>query len=1209
MTNRIGLILLILGPISVALLTDEHQGVKSVVALSAVEGCPETSAPTTQTGSTLQGFADDSNAGVVFDETSSSLSLAKSGGLFKTATLAITDRFNTAAAADFDEDGWVDLVVGTSSSKFVRFYKNRTYENPAPNWSDPDDIRAPKFVRTLDIEPDSSGGGHAGMTSGDFNQDGHSDFFYYKNWGGDHSTIDIQRIYLGNGDGTFQSRYNASQSFSDWGYFAWSSTNSTVFDWNRDGWPDIVFGTKATSSNSSGTVRVFLNNCPDVWTSATTACSRDPQFVRSDVLTNINFGTRGVNAITMADYTGDGLADMVIGAPSLCAPLRLYKGLPGGGIDTSSYDQISNESYPDGAATVLLSADFSLNGGQDIIFGTDNWNCSGNLGGSTYFHKNDLGATPFSGGADQRLSQNGQVIGGVTLRDFDLGVVVNYDNDPDSTPDFLIADGNNSGSFYVFANRVVSQYVDCGSVQSGILDLGSLSDEEMVVSSARLSPSVTLPHGTSATFYLSNEEPANWQLANPCLDDASDYCVSFPKPVGREVRWKAVLCSNGAKTETPSIPTMGITFDYTKSEVHYRAGVVVDDGVAYVGAFRQPGNRGHFYATNAALNETYWDFAASLDAMADSDRNIYTANVTGQELLRFSLVNAGNADLQRTLGVASTSQAENVIAWQRKARFGSGGRVPLSRLGAVETSTAAVIGAPSLPIWYPEADEDMREKVSAFVAEHSDRKDIVLFGSRDGAVHAVLTTPTDVSDPTNGTEAWAFVPAKVANGMLADSVSGRESSYPDGSPTVADVILSDGELHTVAIISGGNGHNGVFALDITETVDEDDGSINGPDPLWHAVPGGSTAGRALSKPVIARVEVNGNSEFYAIMGTGVASDNPVAPYTKGREVIAVDVATGAIVWKFMSECALTSDIVIFETDDEPESGAPAIDGYIDRAVWADACGNVYKVNPAQNVGSRYISGYGDVVASHEANKVARPKPRLRSLSGAGRPSPAILPKAPVAKYTPALFGTAVSKCTLGAERPITGTIGARPDVTGRLVLFFGTGGIESYDPRLNNDFYAIYADTGEVRGCREGESERGRIRGTCTAGVCEKFYGGVVLTQSDVVITRATDPPVGTGTCEFGSSKVSGFTIADLKESFSVVTHSATVSSLFGDAGAVYFATLAGEIVRIGTPRAADAGGDSRSGAGGGQAGGSSGGGGGGSATDPLQVLGWRQAQ
>jgi len=691
-----------------------------------------------------------------------------------------------------------------------------------------------------------------------------------------------------------------------------------------------------------------------------------------------------------------------------------------------------------------------------------------------------------------------------------------------------------------------------------------------------LAPTLNLPSPLSTSdvkFFMSNEEPANWQPASACVDDATEYCVSFPKPVGREVRWKAEMCSDSSHTVTPSISAMEIAFDYTEAQEHYRAGVVVDDGVAYVGAFRQPGNRGHFYALAAGLGQTYWDFADAIDAMADSDRNIYTSDVGGTTRLDFKTSNASNTDLQATLGVVSTAQATNVINWQRSPRFGV---LKDTRLGAVENSTPAVVRIPGLPIWYPRADDASRQLVDTFISDHADRPTIVLVGSRDGALHAVRSVPTNISDAANGTEAWAYIPAKVASGMVTDMTNDTSNAYPDGSPTVADVILDDGAVHTIAVVSGGNGSKGVFALDITETIDEVTGTVLGPTPLWHIVPGGALAGQALSKPVVARLNIGGTSKFYAIMATGVAAENPVAPFTYGRDVVAVDMTTGAIVWKFQASCPVTSDIVAFETDDVLEAGPPSFDGFIDRAVIADSCGNIYKVDPAQNVGSAYIQGLGTIATGDT-------DPDGNSIT--------------------ALFSTTSTTCAIGASRPIVGTIGARTDATNRLVLFFGTGGIESFDPALNNDFYAVYADSGEIRGCAAGAPENGRIQGTCTGGICEKFYGGVVVSVSDVIVTRATDPPVGTGTCEFGTSEVTGFSTSEFNTDFSVATPSATVSSLYGDGGAIYFATLSGEIVKIGTPRASVAGEDTANGTGGGQSGTGDGSGGGGGG---MSLLGWR---
>ncbi len=1139
------------------------------------EGCPATSGATNQQNTVLKKFADDTNAGVVFDDSIAKLRLKKAGGLFQSTTLPVTDNFNTAAVGDFDEDGWDDLVVGSSGNRFIRFYKNRTYENPVPDWTDPTKVRKPKFVRTRDIVPSASGGRHTGMVAGDFDQDGHKDFFYYSNETDNHTYLDRRKIYLGRGDGSFKTGYNATKYRSWFKYYMWSSTNSVVTDWNKDGWPDIIFGTKLGTSDSTGAVLLFKNDCPDVWTSPTTKCSRKPKFTKSTIIKNLNFKNRGANAIALADFTGDGVNDLIVGSPSACTasmsrPVRMYPGLASGGVSTA-YQTINSI----GAATVMLTADFSLDGKLDFIYGTDHWKCGSHLGGNTYYFKSDGDTKPFSGGLTQQLSFH-QSHGAGRLYDFDIGRVLDYDHDPDRTPDFLIADGNHSGTFFLFANRTVSTYVSCGDVVSGVLDLGTLATKEMVVTAARIDPNLDLPAGTTVKFFMSNEEPANWQAASPCTDDPTQFCVSFPKPIGREVRWKAEMCSNPSNnTRTPTITGIEIKFDYTPAQEHYRSGVVVHDGVAYVGAFRQPGHRGHFYATNAGLTQTYWDAAVKLDAMPDSSRNIYTATTDGQVRLDFTTANSGSIALQDALGVGGQAQAENVILWQRSARFGIGNTgIARTRLGAVETSTPAVVPPPGLPAWYPRASITDQTLVDNFIAANTNRQTIVLFGSRDGALHAVRSDPTNITAAANGKELWAFIPPKVAYIMQSDLASGTVTAYPDGSPTVADVKLSDGKMHTVALVSGGNGSKAVFALDITDTTD--------PKPMWHDVPGGAEAGQGYSKPAIARVKINGNERFIAIMGTGFANNNPSPPYTRGLTIVAIDIATGKQTWRFKTACPLTTDIVAFETNDTLEPDSPEVDGFTDRVVFGDACGNVYKLNPAVEItaadgttGWNSSTTYGSV--------------DLGAIAGDGG-------------NLYSLFSTSTTTGARGEQRPIVGTIGARSDSSNRVVLFFGTGGLESYDPSKKNDFYAVYADDGTIRS---------KLSGACSAKGCEKFYGGVVVTAEQVITTRSVDPPIGNNSCDLGTSTVQGLKLNDTTnsfvEDFSQTVLGATMSALFGDAGAIYFATLSGSIARVGTPRASEAGGDTASGSGGGTSNADDGGGGTGTGGQPLSIMGWRQ--
>jgi hypothetical protein len=203
----------------------------------------------------------------------------------------------------------------------------------------------------------------------------------------------------------------------------------------------------------------------------------------------------------------------------------------------------------------------------------------------------------------------------------------------------------------------------------------------------------------------------------------------------------------------------------------------------------------------------------------------------------------------------------------------------------------------------------------------------------------------------------------------------------------------------------------------------------------------------------------------------------------------------------------------------------------------------------------------------------------------------------------ALFSTASTSGALGAESPITGTLAIRSDSSTRVVLFFGTGGLESHSVTSANEFYAVYADTGEIRS---------KLTGDCVSNSCEKFYGGVVVTPEQVIFTRTIDPVVGSSVCDLGSTKVQALRLdadgaGDFTEDFSQTLTSAVMGSLYGDAGALYFASLSGDVSRIGTPRAPSAGGDTASGTAPQYSGVSEGGTTSVGSTDALALLGWRQ--
>ncbi|MBK7540122.1 MAG: hypothetical protein IPI49_33155, partial [Myxococcales bacterium] len=798
-----------------------------------------------------------------------------------------------------------------------------------------------------------------------------------------------------------------------------------------------------------------------------------------------------------------------------------------------------------------------------------------NIGGQAWFWQNNGTAAPFADPFRTKIASRGTAANQAT--DFDVGFVFNYDNDPWATPDIMIADGNDSAKYFVFANRAVEKYVACGDAASGILDLEDLTSTEMVVTAGRITPDATLNGGT-IKYYMSNEDPPNWVQATPCPSSSTDLCVSFPRPVGREIRWKAVMCSNSTNTVTPVLRQIAAKFDYQRAREHYRAGVIVHDGITYVGAFRQPGNRGNMYAIDAALSQTYWDAAAKLDATNDDARNIYTSMRNAAVRLDFTASNASSPLLRDTMLTADQTTVANVVRWVRSARFGVGNSgIPRSRLGAVESATPSILTAPARPPWYAHATSSDRSRVDAFITREQARWPLLIFGSKDGMIHALHSKAASISDARNGTEAWAFVPSPVAAGMVADHGASSAdtvvtSSYPDGSPTLADWHAGSNVMKTVAVVASGNGGKSITALDVTRTIDPDTGTVLGPQPMWSATPGDSDAGNAFAKPVVARVQLGGQERYVVVAGTGVDYSDTLDQ--RGRVVAGYDLATGAQLWKFRAKCPLTSDLTAFETDDAGESGEPGLDGFIDRVVFADKCGYVYKLNPATDLAGGWYEN-----------------------SNMGRIATDVVE----GKTMYALFSTASTVGALGAARPIAGTVAARTDATTRMVLFFGTGGLEDYPVGSSNEFYAIYADTGAIRS---------KLTGTCVSGRCEKFYGGVVVTPQQVFLTRTIDAQIGTAVCDTGTSTVEALELnADANGSFiadfQLALGAALIGSLYGDAGAVYFATMSGEVNRIGTPRAAAAGGDSASGnsssMGATDSASSSTG-----TTNPLTLLGWR---
>jgi type IV pilus assembly protein PilY1 len=979
------------------------------------------------------------------------------------------------------------------------------------------------------------------------------------------------------------------------GIQVWLNNCAQSSQWNATAKSCIGHIPSFSNTNNASTAAACNNSGSSACTKADTlipSTSHNSTSIAPNTNLGFDYSPHQVPVFSYTDIDNDNDRDLVIGSVGCCSSstnaskrLRIFKNSSGSmythTLDTANPIILSTSSstYPgfEGALTAMLVHDFSGDGYADIITAGDSLSYNSALGGlSRYWANTGNALTPFGTSWPTCSTTPASCTGctattcnptrttalsnnGAPASDFDFGLVINYDNDPSGTKDVILTDGAGGAlDFYVFANRSSPATIGaCGTAISGTLPT---PDPESTVTGACITPTATINNTTSSIrYYMSNEDPANYLLA--CTQTSSGIspdpcCVSFPNVTGKTIVWKAVLDTNSsddassdpcsvAGTSSPTLTGVAATYTYNNADQHFRAGVVVSDGITYTGSFRQPGDRGHFYALAAGDGTKYYDAATYLDA--GGARNLFTADATGANIgsIAFSPSSPSSTLISR-VGASNGTEATNIINWVLSKRFGT---TTTSRLGAVVNSTPAVLTPPFRPTFYSFLSSTDKAVYDTFASTHAARVTLALFGSMDGMLHAIITKATAITDAVNGREAWAFIPPYVAASMKADytaSLSGTltVTAYPDGSPTLADYKKADGNIATVVLIGDGAGGSSLTALDITNTVNNTSYAVTAPDPLWSQKPGDADAGNATGKPAIARVKIGTTEKFIVVAGTGLDSSDT----TKGHVVAGYELETGTLLWKFEATCPLTSDITVFETDDDTETGTPVLDGFIDRAVFADNCGYVYKINPAQDLSGGWMdnNGFGSIT--------------LTTLNG---------------KQRRALFSTTQTGALGGSEqRPIVGTIGAKSDAATDMILFFGTGGLDAYDVSKTNEFYAVRAKDGTIRN---------KITGTCASGMCEKFYGGVVITTDSVIVQRNVDAVIGGGSCDFGSTKLQFLDLAtfnqiDLVDEIGGSPIASSTGPLFGDANALYFATVSGEIKRIGSPRATTAGGDSASG-------------------------------
>jgi type IV pilus assembly protein PilY1 len=193
-------------------------------------------------------------------------------------------------------------------------------------------------------------------------------------------------------------------------------------------------------------------------------------------------------------------------------------------------------------------------------------------------------------------------------------------------------------------------------------------------------------------------------------------------------------------------------------------------------------------------------------------------------------------------------------------------------------------------------------------------------------------------DDSDGTELWGFIPPNLFTNLQALHADVVES-FVDGSPRAYVARNPDGSVSQAILVFGERrGGNQYYALDITDPVN--------PRYLWNIGPstlGFEELGDSWSAPNIGKIAYGTGEKWVVFIGGGYDENQDNSPVvaadTKGRAVYAVDLLTGARVWRYSHaedanmSYSIPSDVAAVDT------GA---DGRIDRLYVGDMGGRMWR---------------------------------------------------------------------------------------------------------------------------------------------------------------------------------------------------------------------------------------------------------------------------
>jgi len=859
----------------------------------------------------------------------------------------------TGAAADFNGDGYVDLIQGG------RGCDNNTDPNDTnlaifvSQGKDPDNPLRFKFDGPYYINYLSTLTTYQiiALGAGDYDGDGDADIaalswsgrlWFFKNLyaenklkPGDIPEFDpIPTLWddlINDGYGEFGSSANR---------WRWESNICSV-DIDKDNDLDLVIGVPSRwASTRYGQVVILFNNGYGVF-------SRLNQIINP--YPNNSSYIYGVCGVAAADFDGDGDADFYCGSAN---SREIYFYRNDGGI----FNQINSKTIripaKRGSCTFLREGNVDKKWGPDLVLATDGWTANPPGGYVFWFQndgKNNLTIRP--------IPESGVPVS--PSRDLDSGAIGDFDGDGDL--DFFVADGNDSRNVYFFMNETYPIYLPEGNVYSkNLLPCEFLDSEEAVVA-ATIIVKQDKPSGTNIVYYLANSNDAN---GNPKWEGPVTPGVEFEfESPGDFIRWKAVFTTTNNRV-TPKLYRLDIILKHiVKREFsrtsHTFTSVDIDpdrsgaEDVLYSASFEFPRWRGHLRAWDvsdlkiarkrasqlgeikelgAKLAE---DAGVNLQIKPWLSRTVYTAydrDSDGRinDRLDFTPSNADILDDFLLLGQGSP-EVRPLIRFVLGDR--SEGR--LWKLGDINHSSPQVLEPPG-------GNENiLGASYKAFKEANKNRQKVVFVGANDGMFHCF--------DATTLEELWAFIPHNLLYKLKRMRIKDPDCGYylnheffVDGTPSIEDVYY-EGDWHTVLVCGQGAGWGKnqkcyYFALDVTSPLD--------PKPLWEFTH--DYMGETWSIPKIARIK--SPDKWVVFFGSGYDNDNDPKEAI-GHYFYVVDVATGELLRSFkIGRDGETSPYGIQNTlPGSPETVDINNDSYADYVYFGDLLGRIWKIDLSNNI--------------------------------------------------------------------------------------------------------------------------------------------------------------------------------------------------------------------------------------------------------------------